>query len=163
MFSQQPAVPCQAATFGCVSTPPPNRLAFSQRLAELCEEMGLPKRGRQTRLAQLFKVSQQAARKWLDAESFPMLETLVEIADWADVNINWLLQGAGPKRGNRIDTKALILDEAVHSLTPALGADLLDSLRAKLIRLGKLSVEEPNDRYMAMLRAYEHDLQKNKP
>jgi len=120
--------------------------------------MALPLRGRQTGLAKLFKVSQQAARKWLDADSFPNTDTIVAIADWGDVNVNWLLQGAGPKKGNRVDTKALLLDEAVHSLTPEMGGDLIDSLRAKLIRAGKLSAEEPRGRYSIMLDAYQAEL-----
>lgn len=141
---------------------PPMRLAFAERLKELCTDMKLPARGRQTQLAAKFKVSQQAARKWLEADAWPGMETIIALADWADVNVNWLLQGAGPKRGNRIDAKALILDEALRSLPTESGTDLIDSLRAKLIRVGKLSVNEPSARYATMLAAYEQDLARKK-
>ncbi len=140
------------------TAPPPSRIAFATRLLEICSDKGLPARGRQTLLARIFKVSQQAARKWLDAESFPSTETIIEIADWADVNVNWLLQGVGPKSGTRVDAKVLVLDEAVHSLPPELGADLLDNIRTKLERIGKLDAREPTGRYHVMLKAYEEEI-----
>lgn len=124
--------------------------------------MGLPARGRQTQLARRFKVSQQAAKKWLDGIAFPQLETVLEIAEWANVNVNWLLQGAGPRSGNRIDGKVLVLDEALHSLPPDLGTDLIDNLRAKLQRVGKLVANEPQSRYSSMLDAYEAEINRPK-
>ena len=127
-------------------------------MVELCNDMKLPQRGRQSRLADRFKVSQQAAKKWLDGKGYPTIETIVEIAEWADVNVNWLLQGAGPKHGNRIDAKALVIDEAVRSLPRELGIDLIDNLRAKLERVGKLQAHEPSKRYLTMLDAYEDEL-----
>lgn len=149
-------------TFGWVSTTSAadkKRLEFAERLRDICEDMQLVERGRQTRLGKMFGVSQQAARKWLDGLTYPEMDTIVAIADWAGVNVNWLLQGVGPKRGNRVDAKVLLLDEAVHSLGPELGADLIDNLRAKLVRVGRLSAEEPKSRYGAMLDAYQHDLE----
>lgn len=124
--------------------------------------MNLPDRGRQTQLARRFKVSQQAVKKWLDGRTFPELDTVIQISEWADVNVNWLLQGAGPKRGNRIDGKALVLDEAVRSLPSEAAIDLIDNLRAKLQRVGKLSAKEPDSRYGAMLAAYEAAIQGRK-
>lgn len=88
----------------------------------------------------------------------PELEMAIRIADWADVNINWLLQGVGPKHGNRIDAKALVIDEAVRSLPRELGINLIDNLRAKLERAGKLQAQEPSKRYTTMLDAYEHEI-----
>jgi transcriptional regulator with XRE-family HTH domain len=129
-------------------------------MLDLCNDMKLPTRGRQSRLAVRFKVSQQAAKKWLDGKGYPTIETVVEIADWADVNVNWLLQGVGPKHGNRIDAKALVIDEAVRSLPPEIGIDLIDNLRAKLERVGKLQAQEPSSRYLTMLDAYENELKR---
>ena len=122
--------------------------------------MELPERGRQTQLARQFSVSQQAVKKWLDGVSYPEMETIIAIADWADVNVNWLLQGAGPKRGNRMSTKAQVLEEAIQSLPAEMGADLIDNLRAKLLRVGRLNAQEPPGRYQVMLDAYEHELAK---
>src|ERR1700754_872095 len=113
---QQPVVTCQTVTFGSMATAPGPLTPFAERLIELCVDKQLPARGRQTQLAKLFKVSQQAARKWLDGRSYPETDKIVAIADWAGVNVNWLLQGVGPKHGNRVDAKALVLDEAVRML-----------------------------------------------
>lgn len=137
---------------------PDARHQFAARLHELCTEKNLPERGRQTLLARQFGVSQQAVKKWLDGLTYPEMDTIIAIAEWADVNVNWLLQGAGPKRGNRMSTKAQVLEEAIQSLPPEMGADLIDNLRAKLIRIGKLSAQETPARYQTMLDAYEHEL-----
>jgi transcriptional regulator with XRE-family HTH domain len=131
---------------------------FAQRLRELCEDKELPERGRQSRLGQRFKVSQQAARKWLDGLNYPDMRTIVAIAEWGEVNVNWLLQGVGPKHGNRVDAKVLVLDEALHALPREIALDVIDSLRAKLVRFGKITAEEPVARYNVMLDAYEKEI-----
>lgn len=133
--------------------------AFAERMHEVCDDMGLPaERGRQSDLARHFGVTPKAARKWLNGDNYPELPLAIRIANWAQVNITWLLQGSGLKRGNRIDGKVAVLDEALHSLPPELGTDLVDNLRAKLVRAGKLQVQEPAGRYETMLRAYEKEL-----
>lgn len=118
----------------------------------------MPVRGRTRLLAKQFNVSQQAASKWLSALSYPEIDTLVSICDWADVNINWLLQGVGMKRDAKVSTKAQVLEEAIKSLPPELGTDLIDNLRAKLERVGRLTAQEPPRRYQTMLEAFEQDL-----
>jgi transcriptional regulator with XRE-family HTH domain len=145
-------------TFGCVSTIPTHKAEFAARLNEICTDKGLPARGRQTQLAKQFSVSQQAAKKWLDGTSYPEMDTVVAIAEWAEVNVNWLLQGVGLKQGNRMSTKAQLLDEAIRSLPPELGTDLIDNLRAKLERVGRLTAQEPPARYQTMLDAYELEI-----
>lgn len=140
------------------------RERFAERLAELCNDKKLPARGRQKRLAERCEVSHQAVGKWLRGEAYPEIEKILALAEWAEVNVNWLLQGVGPKRGTHVDTKALLLDEVLHSMPPDVGADLIDNIRAKLIRIGKLEAREPTPRYMSMLDAYESDLTKrNRP
>lgn len=131
---------------------------FAARLHEICADKQLPVRGRATQLARQFAVSQQAAAKWLGGLSYPELETAIAIAEWAEVNVTWLLQGVGLKRGNRVSTRAQLLEEALRSLPPDLGTDLLDNLRAKLERVGRLTAQEPPARYQSMLDAYEHEL-----
>lgn len=143
--------------------PTPQRLEFAARLNEICGDMGLPsERGRQAELGRLFKVSGKAARKWLLGMNYPEMETAVRIADWAGVNLTWLLQGTGPKRGSHIDTRALVLDEAVRSLPADIGADLLDTLRAKPVRFGKLQANEAGNRYGKMLDYYQEELAKRR-
>lgn len=75
------------------------RRDFMDRLNEVCDDKQLPAdRGRQTRLAETFKVSPQAARKWLRGETYPTLETMIEIAIWAKVSFEWLSTGRGGKQ-----------------------------------------------------------------
>lgn len=163
MFGQQQKLALCSVTFGCViATAPTLREQFAARLRAVCIDKGLPERGMQTQLAKKFDVSQQAARKWLDGASYPEIETIVRLADWGDVNVNWLLQGAGPMRGNRVDTKALVLDEAIRRLPAELGIDLIDNLRAKLARVNKLTAHEPLKRYLAMLDAYDAEINNNR-
>ena len=72
--------------------------AFSQRMNEICDDMQVPERGRQSALGQTFGVSQKGARKWLEGEAFPRWEHLVAITEWANVTVDWLVGGRGPKR-----------------------------------------------------------------
>lgn len=76
------------------------REAFAARLNELCDDMKLPPKGegRQVALAKKFEVSQKGARKWLEAESMPQTQKIIEIARWACVSTEWLLSGRGEKR-----------------------------------------------------------------
>lgn len=77
---------------------------FSARLNQALDEAPLkppvPKkgRGRQRHVARLFNVDQKAARKWLEAEGYPKLETVIVIAKTLQVTVEWLLTGRGPKR-----------------------------------------------------------------
>lgn len=135
---------------------------FAQRLHEVCDDMGLPKKhGRQTALAKLLEVTPKAARQWLNGEHYPEMPKAVRISNWGNVNVTWLLQGAGLKRGTRLDAKIIVLDEALHSLPPEQGIDVMDTLRAKLLRAGRLHVSEPASRYEVMLQAYERELSRN--
>lgn len=76
------------------------KVAFSKRLNELCDDMGVPPKGqaRQTTLAKIFKVSQNATRKWLENDGFCSLVTGKQIANWGAVSFNWLMTGEGNKR-----------------------------------------------------------------
>lgn len=136
---------------------------FAARMHEICDDMGVVAgRGRQTELGGIFSVNAKSARKWLQGIGYPEMSMAVRIANWADVNVVWLLQGYGLKRGTRIDGKALVLDDAIHALPPELGADLIDNLRAKLIRAGRLAAEPEPSRYRSMLEAYEQEISKAK-
>lgn len=77
-----------------------NLIAFSERMNEVCDDMGVPPKGhnRQATLGRLFKVTQKGARKWLVGEGYPKMSIAIEIAKWARINIQWLLMGEGPKK-----------------------------------------------------------------
>jgi transcriptional regulator with XRE-family HTH domain len=154
---QQPHVVERAATFGSV-TSSPSKQRFAERLHELCNDKAMPVRGRTRQLAKTFEVSQQAASKWLGGLSYPELDTVIAIAEWGDVSVNWLLQGVGLKREAKVSTKAQILEEAIRSLPPELGTDLIDNLRTKLERIGRLTAQEPPRRYKVMLDAFEKEI-----
>lgn len=70
---------------------------FSNRLHELCTDKGVPVQGRQTAVAKIFKISQEAARKWLEGESIPTFERQDQICKWAEVNYEWIMRGSGKK------------------------------------------------------------------
>jgi len=76
------------------------KAAFSDRLNELCDEDGIPPKGknRQKLVGERFSVSQKGARKWLEGEGFPDMEKCLEIAEEFNVTVEWLLTGRGPKR-----------------------------------------------------------------
>ena len=75
------------------------KLEFSRRLHEACDSAGIPSgRGRRVELAKMFRVSGEAARKWLSGESIPDTKRLPEIARRLNVRGEWLLTGQGPMR-----------------------------------------------------------------
>jgi hypothetical protein len=74
------------------------RLAFAERLIEICTEKKLRPHGRQAALGRLFRVTQPAVKKWFDGTSLPDTEKTIEIAQWGGVCFEWLMTGRGPKR-----------------------------------------------------------------
>ncbi len=131
------------------------RAAFAARLHELCDDQGLPsERGRQSALAAEFKVSPNAARKWLLADGLPELEMAIRIAKWGKVNIEWLLTGRGPKRGSIVETKAIVLGEALQDLPTEALQQTIDFIKYKIERSPTLFTGEKLARYMAMLDAF---------
>jgi transcriptional regulator with XRE-family HTH domain len=74
------------------------RLAFADRLKQMCADKDLREHGRQAALARLLKISQPAVKKWFDGEALPEMEKLVDLAIWGGVAIEWLVTGRGAKR-----------------------------------------------------------------
>jgi transcriptional regulator with XRE-family HTH domain len=131
------------------------KLAFAARLNELCGEAGLPaERGRQTRLAKLFEVTPNAARKWLLGLGLPELEVAIRIAKWADVNVEWLLTGRGAKSGDKVPTRALVVDEVLRSGTPAERRELVKYVEYRLDNSEVPIAAEAKARYKAALESY---------
>lgn len=70
---------------------------FSRRLNEVLDRAGFPAKGkgRQEALAKRYGVSQNGARKWLEAESIPKSTRLAEMAVDLGVTTEYLLTGRG--------------------------------------------------------------------
>lgn len=124
---------------------------FAARLRELCDENHMPERGRQSQLAREFSVSQGATRKWLTGESLPELEMVVRLSTYFKVNVNWLLQGVGLKRGTKIDMKAVVLDEALSSFPTDERREVLNYIKYKLVSAKARYTGEQLARYTVAL------------
>jgi transcriptional regulator with XRE-family HTH domain len=98
IFAQQLFVTVSNVTIGCM-TDADELTAFAARLNSLLDAMNVPPKGkaRQTAVAKNFDVSQNGARKWLEAEGYPTLAMCKRIAAWANVQVEWLLTGRGDR------------------------------------------------------------------
>lgn len=127
------------------------KTAFAERLNTVCDDLQLAKVGRQTALARRFEVTPSAARKWLRGLGMPELDKAIEIANAARVNVQWLLQGVGPKRGEHFDTTPGELIDAVQHLPHNEGQQVFDFIRYKIERADGWFASETLARYMTML------------
>lgn len=75
------------------------RQAFSARLHQALDALGLPVRGRATWLHDRTGLSQKAVGKWLNAESMPDTKRLEGLAKLLSVDARWLLSGQGEAAG----------------------------------------------------------------
>lgn len=118
---QRLIVPLDFPTIGSMENQ--ERLDFSKRLNEACDDMGLPPKykARQVELARLFDVSPRGAAKWLEGESYPAVNKCSEIAKWSGVCFEWLMTGRGPKRFDEIyPTRAIAhVAEVMQAMAPA--------------------------------------------
>lgn len=90
----------------------PEKIAFSRRLNEALDGAGFAEKGsgRQVALAAKYKVSQNAVRKWLEAESIPEVSRLMQLATDFNVSFEWLATGRGDKQAaHRVDPALSIL------------------------------------------------------
>lgn len=71
---------------------------FLARLIEITNALGYPERGRQTMLAQHYKVTQGACRKWFAGEAMPIYEIQRDLCVRAGYHYEWLLTGRGEKK-----------------------------------------------------------------
>jgi len=121
--------------------------AFAARINELCDEKQIPPKGknRQALFAKEFGLSQKGVRKWLEGEGLPAMSTALLIADWADVNINWLYAGRGPKR-NQPQTLPIMSKPMEHVFQVMQNMDSDDQyLAARLVDQVSKPEEKPND------------------
>lgn len=131
--------------------------AFTGRLNEVCTDMGLPEHGRQSQLARLLGVTQGATRKWLTGVGYPDMEKIVQICEWSGTNVNWLVMGVGPKRTGLIDTKTIVLGEAIEAMPADERQQVLDFLAYKFERSAEFFASDRLARYMKMIDAFKRD------
>ena len=84
--------------------------AFSSRLCQALNEAGY-KINEQSKLGNLFGVSGQAVRKWIQSESMPSSSRVNLIADILDVRSSWLMYGEEPMRDG---LKAIVSEPDQH-------------------------------------------------
>lgn len=111
----------------------------------------MPAHGRKTQLGALCGVSYQAAKKWLDGDGWPDMDHVLVICQRAEVNINWLLQGMGPKKGLQVDANKLGILEAIDALPIDDRQQTFDFIRYKVEKADGWFAEEKLARYMTML------------
>jgi transcriptional regulator with XRE-family HTH domain len=158
-FLQAPIVVRRAANFRLMIHQTHSlRSGFASRLNEICDDMRVPHgRGRTAHVAKLFKVTPNAVRKWFLGIGYPEMEMAIQLANWAGVNVTWLLQGTGLKRGATIDTKAVVLGEAIESLPRDDRQQVLDFIEYKFAKSDGLFVGERLARYLVMIDAFKKD------
>lgn len=131
-YLQAPKVRIGSVTLGSMEEQQ-IRAAFAERMHELCDALEIPRgHGRNTALGQRFKVTPNAARKWLLGLSYPEMAKAVEMCEAAHLNVLWLLQGSPPKRGEHVDANLLGLAEAVAGLPQAEREAVLQFARFKV-------------------------------
>ena len=76
---------------------------FAKRLNQAFDLVGVPAKyeGRQTSVAKRYKISQTAARNWLEGESIPKFVTLNKIAMDTNCDVEWLISGRGKGPGDQ--------------------------------------------------------------
>ena len=61
----------------------------------MLDEMGIPKRGRQSLFAKRYGIAQPSSRRWLVGEGYPDIDKLIDLAKWGITTVDWLLTGRG--------------------------------------------------------------------
>lgn len=86
------------------------------------------------------------------------MDKLIAICEWAGVNLNWLTMGVGPKRTDTVDTKALVLGEAIEALPGDERQQVLDFISYKFERSSApIFAGERMTRYLKMIDAFKKD------
>lgn len=73
------------------------KIEFSKRLAELCNDKGLKSRGRQAALMKVCKLKQQSVSKWFNGEAVPEYENAVSLCRYFNCRFEWFMTGRGEK------------------------------------------------------------------
>lgn len=151
-ITQGPEVTALRSTLRGMDDPDAIRAAFAHRMGIVCDELNISRgHGRQTALGDRFHVTAKAARKWLLGMSYPEMPTALIICQAANVNVNWLLQGVPPMRGDRVDPRTYALANAVESLPDEKRRAVLDHLRYQFERSEGWFAAEEIKRYLHQL------------
>lgn len=80
------------------------RKDFADRLDQIMNELGWPKRGRTPRLIELLgiSISEVAVRKWVEGIAYPETDKVILIAKKFNVSVDWLLTGSETSERERI-------------------------------------------------------------
>lgn len=78
------------------------KLEFAKRLHQGMDLVGHPVRGRARILSREFDISDKGAGKWLNGEAIPEMSKIPHLAEFLNVNAEWLLTGK-----NASSTKAI--------------------------------------------------------
>lgn len=120
---------------------------ITERLNSIANDLGLS----QTKLANIFGVSQSSVSAILRGESLPKIETVAELCKNANVNANWLLNEIGPKYLPKEYTKKLTASQEGGILY--MKTDRADELR-KLVKIA----EELNPKELKLVTGIAKDL-----
>lgn len=75
----------------------PERQQFVERLKDVVTRLGYVEHGRQTALAQRYKLAQPSVRKWFTGEAMPAYEIAVDLCRRSQTSYEWFMTGRGEK------------------------------------------------------------------
>lgn len=117
---------------------------FAVRLQEVVQEKGLERNQALYReLAKRFGIGPKGVEKWFLAKSWPRNSTMIGLAEWAGVTIDWLMSGVAPKHryGMTLSEPIARVATVMQTMAPAqqyLAARLVD-------QVAEPAEPEPND------------------
>ncbi|HBP5039024.1 TPA: hypothetical protein N0H64_000661 [Pseudomonas aeruginosa] len=103
------------------------RSGFVARLREAAAQAGLKGWGLGKRLAEVAEVTPKASSKWLNLESMPDRVTMLRLADFLKVRVEWLEHGEGEMRAGATAAVA----EPQSKTAPSINMDALLKLKNK--------------------------------
>lgn len=75
----------------------PEREQFVERLKDVVTRLGYLEHGRQTALAQRYKLAQPSVRKWFTGDAMPAYEIAVDLCKRSATSYEWFMTGRGLK------------------------------------------------------------------
>lgn len=92
-------------------------MGITERLQELCDDAGMARHGAGRRLSLIANVSVKTGNKWINGQSLPTLQSILPLAKYFKINVEWFLTGEGDKYtgAKPIESHALLSDYSVQS------------------------------------------------
>lgn len=117
---------------------------FAARLHEVITEKGLERNQALYRqIAKKFGIGPKGVEKWFLGKSWPRNSTMIGLAEWAGVTIDWLMSGAAPKH-----RYGMVLSEPIARVATVMQAmePAKQYLAARLVdQVAEPAEPEPND------------------